>query len=272
MRTIAIPLLLLLTACGGDSFRKVEVLDDFRILGVVADAPEVAPAGTATLQLLVSDPDGGGRVLNGTTEVCRDPGVGNGATVSCDHDPATVSGTYTIDTTTADMSSNGRTGLAADTLVVTVPNTIFTGRSALEQFNGVAMIAVFRFTVDGREHVAFKRVVATNRGELNTNPTGSAVLLNGAAIASSPATGDRLKATTSAPESYQIVNAEGDTETRLENYEVAWFVTKGKFDKPKAEIGEVVEFEEDGATSSFLVMAVIRDERGGIDFVREFFP
>ncbi len=262
---------LLFYGCG-DDFKKVEVLSEFRVLSVVANTPEVLPGAVVNLQLFVSDVKGGGRSIPGTTVSCIDPGIAFGAKVNCDHDPSAVTGTYDIDTTTPDMTSNLFTGLAADVLSVTVPAGIFIGRSTTEQFNGVSYIVIFNFTVDGKTVSVFKRIVATNRGTLNTNPLGSAVFLNGVAITSAPAKDDNLKVTTNSPETYDFINAEGDTETRTEVFQVAWFITQGKFDKPKSDVDETVKYLGDAATEPSLVVSIVRDDRGGVQIVREVFP
>lgn len=265
-------ILFLFISCGDQDFKKVEKLDGFRILSVVTSTPEVTPGTAVTLQLFVSDVEGAGRVINGTTVACVDPGISLGAKVNCDHDPTAVTDTYTIDTTTADMTSNLFTGLAADTLNVTVPAAILTGRSAREQHNGVGYIVIFNFEVDGEEITAFKRVVATNRGSLNSNPSGSAILLNETPISATPQKDDKLKMTSSAPETYDYINIDGSTDTRTEEFQVAWYVTKGEFDSPKSDINETIKYLSKAATGPSLVVGIVRDERGGVEIVREFFP
>lgn len=272
MKYFFLLILLLTVGCGSQEMKKVELLNEFRILAVVTTTPEVVPGAGVTLQLFVSDVKGGGRVINGTTISCIDPGISFGAQVNCDHDPFAVAGTYTIDTTTVDMTSNLFTGLAADTLNVTVPIGIFVGRSVRDQFNGVGYISIFNFNVDGKDVSVFKRVVATNRGALNTNPAGSAILLNGAPISATPNKNDKLRMTSSAPETYDYITIDGSTEVRTEGLQVAWYVTEGKFDKPKSDVNETVKYLDDAATTPSLVIGIVRDERGGVDLVREFFP
>jgi hypothetical protein len=270
MKFLFLSLLLLVVSCG-DEFKKVESLGAFRILGVVVDHPEVAPGGTAALQLIVSDIDGAngvGRVITGTTEACIDPGIGYGASVSCDHDPATVIGTYTINTTTADMVNNLFTGLAADVLNVTIPATIHLGRSDSEKFNGVAYIVIFKFTVDGQEVKTFKRIVAVAGRPLNNSPVLGQMTVNGSVISSFPTNGSSLLVSADAPESYSYITTDNVTEVRSEKYQVAWFSSSGEFSLAKTYVNEVTKFKGSSPAGDSVLLAIVRDERGGLGFLR----
>lgn len=271
MKAIILLSLLALVSCSDDTFRKVERLESFRILGIEASAPEVAPGGTSNLRLIVSDVNGGGRTINGTYVSCIDPGIAYGAKVNCDHDSASVSGSYSINPTTESQVNavNLYTGTADATVVATAPLTILTGRSDREKFNGVGYITIFTFTVDGKEVSAFKRIVATNRGSLNNNPAGSSILVNGAPISAAIEKGDKLVAVNNSPETYQVMTVEGDLETRTEEFKVAWYVSQGKLDKPKSNIEETVEYLGNSPTSDSLVLAIIRDERGGLEVIKD---
>jgi hypothetical protein len=266
--------LFFLMSCGDDKFNRVEELKGFRILGTVASAPEVAPGGASTLQLIVSDPNGGGRTLSGTTKSCIDPGISLGASVSCDHDPSTVNGTYDIDTINdADLGvANLYTGVATDTVAVTVPATIFVGRTARDQFNGVGYITIFEFNVDGNNVTAFKRVAATNRGSFNANPSITAILLNGASISSKPNKDDKLKVTTAVPETYNFMNINGSQELKTEELQVAWYVSYGELNKPKAEVEDDVKYLSNPPGSTMIILSLLRDDRGGFFIQRAVLP
>jgi hypothetical protein len=266
MKIFSLLFLTTVLSCGDDRFTKVETLEGFRIIGINATNPEVAPGGNSTLSVYVSDVTGGGRPINGTYERCIDPGISLGAEVKCDHDPSAFSAAYNINTAALNPADSFFTGYAG-ALPVTVPASILVGRSAREQFNGVGYIVIFRFTVDGKNVSAFKRIVATNRGSLNQNPSGADVLLNGAIIASNPKKDDRLTVTNLIPETYSYQNVDGSTETRMEDLEVGWFVSAGSFDRPKSDYGETVKFLDD-APASLLLVAVVRDDRGGMEVVR----
>ncbi|MBA2403137.1 MAG: hypothetical protein H0V66_00075 [Bdellovibrionales bacterium] len=273
MKNSFLIVLLLVAACGGTDFKKVEKLDQFRILAVVTTNPEVVPGAGVTLQLYVSDVAGGGRTISGTTMACIDPGISLGAEVNCDHDPSAVADTYDIDTTAGDMgSANLFTGLASDTLSVTVPVSILAGRTAREQINGMGYIVIFNFEVEGRTISIFKRIIASSKVTLNTNPSGSAILLNGIPIGNAPDDEDILRVTSNAPESYDFINVDGDLETRTEELQAAWFVTQGEVDKPKSDVNENVKYLSNAATIPSVIVSIVRDERGGVEIVREVLP
>jgi len=265
MRIRYLFILLLLASCGGDDFKKVEKLGEFRILAIVADDPEVLPPGASTdLKLFVSDVKAAGRLISGSSVSCIDPGIAFGARVSCDHDPSAVTRPYSVDTT--GMGGTLYTGLGP-ALNIPVPDSIFTGRSSREQFNGVGYIVIFNFTVDGRSVSSFKRITATNRGSLNNNPFGSNILVNSGAIASFPDKNDKLQATSSNPETFDYQTIDGDIESRTEKMQVAWYLSEGEVDKPKSDVNEESKYLGKGTTDPSLVIAIIRDERGGVDIV-----
>lgn len=258
--------LFLMASCGDDTFRKVEQLDRFRILGIQATNPEVAPGNSSTLTLLIYDPSFP-RSIAGTLTTCIDPGIARGASVSCFHDPTRVSNPFSIDSTgfTLGLGTN-------NTGAITVPAAIFTGRSARDQFNGVSYIALFEFVVDGEPVKVFKRITATNRGSFNTNPAAPTLLLNGAAFASSPQKGDRLSLTTSAPESYDFINVDGSTETRIEDLQVSWFINKAELIGSKTGVNESAKIETDPSKDPYTILGIVRDERGGLSFTSRTIP
>jgi hypothetical protein len=276
MRRLLVFLALFCVGCADDSFRRVEVLDEFRVLGIVTTDPEVSGAGNVDVFPYVSDPNGAGRTVTGTYEYCLDPGVSFGATPSCVGVPGAVTLAYSINfTLDSDFAANGYTGQAATPATVVVPATIFTGRSTREQFNGIAMIVVFRFTVDGREVSAFRRIVATNRGSENDNPAVPTLLLNGGAFGiTKPSKGSVLTVSPlNDEEAYQVQTVDESIENRTESYEVALYVSQGELDRSKISISQSAEFKESAnGAQPFISVVMVRDERGGLSFNREFVP
>lgn len=270
MKALFLISFIFLVACSDNKMKRVETLKGFRILAVRANNPEVVvPGGSANLDLFVSDVDGGGRIINGSYVACIDPGISVGAEVNCNHDPSPATGASIINTTVPDLANNFYTGYTGS-VSVSVPNTILAGRSTREQFNGIGYIVIFSFDVDGKTHTVFKRVVATNRGSLNTNPAGSTVYLNGVALTSGlPGKNDTLSVSGATPETYSYQNVDGSIETKTEAFEVAWYVSEGKVDKPKSDYGENIKYLSDTPVSLLLV-AIVRDDRGGVE-VKRFF-
>jgi hypothetical protein len=276
MKSVLVLLVIFCVSCGDNNFPRVEVIKNFRVLGIVTANPEVGGAGAVTVFPYVTDPNGGGRTVSGTYEVCLDPGISFGATPSCVGVPGAVTTAYSINfSLDSDFAANGYTGLAATGATVNVPASIFDGRSGREQFNGIAMIVVFRFTVDGREVSAFRRIVATNRGAQNVNPAAPTALLNGAGFGvTKPAKGDELSvAPLNDEEDYQVQTVDGTIETRSESYEVSLYVSQGELDKSKVSIDESAEFKKSASsTRSFTTVVMVRDERGGLSVSRAFIP
>ncbi len=260
--------LFIIASCGDDTFRKVEQLDRFRILGIQASSPEVAPGGSSTLSLLIYDP--APRVnINGTVTTCIDPGISLGAPVSCAHDSTATPIVFNLNTSTF----SGNQGLGTNTTgAITVPAAIFTGRSTRERFNGVSYLAIFEFDVDGATVKAFKRITATNRGSFNTNPTNPTLSLNGGAITGPLQKGDRLSLTTSSPQSFDFINVDGSTETRIEELQVAWFATKLELIGSKTGVNESAKIETDPPGSPYLILGIVRDGRGGLSFTSQTIP
>ncbi len=274
MKLIFFLILLSLLSCSDDTFRKVETLGSFRILGVVADKPEVSPGDTVSLQLYVTDVDGGGRTITGSVVSCIDPGIAYGATVSCDNDPATVSGSYTINTITdTDLgSSHAYTGAAQEVEAITIPGTLLTGRSNRERINGVGYITIFTFVVDGKTHKAFKTIKAVSGRALNNNPTLTDIQSDGVSLTAFPAKNDKIVALADPAESYSYVNIDNSTETKTEAQQIAWYVSSGKLSKPKTNVNESTEYLGDAKVGTSVVLGLIRDERGGFNYLRFVFP
>lgn len=259
---------LCLSSCGDTNFKKVELLDQFRILAITTATPEVQPGDTVSdIQVVFSDPKGGGRLISGTTESCIDPGIAFGASVSCDHDPMRVTGTYDINTLVDDDTPGFFTGVSSMMATVTVPATILLGRSASEQNNGVGYIIIFTFDVSGQQVKAFKRILASTRSTKNLNPgnpSPSVITLNGGALAL-PTKNDTYQVLATSQENFDVITTENVTETRTENFQVAWYISEGELSFGKSNVSENVTYLTETPQSPFVLIAVIRDERGGVE-------
>lgn len=268
---IILTLLLILTSCGDTDFKRVELLGEFKILAITTATPEVSPGDTVSdLQVFFSDPLGGGRILTAQTESCRDPGIAFGAEISCDHDPFLVTGTYSIDTSADDDSLGLFTGLSSTTASVTVPANIFLGRSANEQFNGVGYIIIFKFDIAGKEYKVFKRILASTRSTKNVNPgspSSSLIQLNGGALGL-PVKNDKFSVQSTTEENFDVITTGNKLETRTEKFQVAWYISEGELSLSKSFVSEDVKYVTDSPQIPFTLLAVIRDERGGIEILQ----
>lgn len=254
----------LLGSCGNDELPKYQLLDRLRVLALKADLPEVAPGASVTLTPLVSDPLGGSRTLTYNVETCLDPGVGIGADVSCAHDPTktTQSGSISF--------ADARRTAVAPTFTITVPATVFSGRSALDQFNGVAYLVLYRVSAAGGEATSsFRRIVATTRAMKNANPLLGQITVDGSAISSLPATEKALKATISAgAETFDVKGQDGSLRSRAETLTLTWFINEGELKYARTQADSTNLYTPPASPSAlgpFLVV-VLRDDRGGVDF------
>ena len=263
--------LFIFVGCGNDDLPQVETLQGFRVLGIVANNPEVAAGGSANLQLLVSDVNGGGRTISGTYRACPDPGISLGAEPSC----AGVSGATAATAFSVDFSTLGSsyTGLNATTYTINVPADILDNATTIQQTNGKGYVVVFRFNVDGKTVRAFKTLIVSNRGTKNSNPSAPTIRLNGAALTSLPVVNDQLTINNlTDEETYQAFFSNGTLATLTESYELAWYVSKAKLSAGKVAEGDSVKFETAPEAGPFVALVVVRDERGGIGFAKVDIP
>ena len=263
MKAILILISLFLTiSCGNDKIKKLEILNSFRVLAIESLTPELTQGAglSVSARPYISDINGGGRTLSAVVDGCVDPGVSLGAEVTCDGNITKVSVAYSLNTSTLPTLNSG---WGSYSCALSVPNTIFLGRTDREQFNGVPFLIIFSFTVDGAILKSFRRILVTNRTSLNTNPTLTSLLLNGSTIAK-PQLNDYLSATASGAQNYNYVLADGQTENRNETLSMAWYVSSGELNTAKTSASESVKYKSSPPASSLLIIGVLRDERGGV--------
>ncbi|MFN8370554.1 MAG: hypothetical protein U0T83_08030 [Bacteriovoracaceae bacterium] len=270
MNNFLILLTLLFLACGKDPFKRVEELNSFRVLAITTSSPELNILGSlnTTVTPYISDINGGGRITAGTVEMCLDPGVTFGAEVKCDHDPYKYSSSYNFDSTT--YSNNLYSGLGSS-VTLTLPNYIFSGKSEREKYNGVAVIVIFTFSVDNLTVKAFRRILVTNRTTLNQNPTVTQINVNGSAITQKPNKNDEISLSYGNVESYNYEQVDGTVETKSESFKIAWFTSSGNINYPKTEVGKNAKYTSQPNSGSFLIVGVVRDDRGGVSIIEKKF-
>ncbi|MBL7716132.1 MAG: hypothetical protein JNL01_11770 [Bdellovibrionales bacterium] len=265
---------LFLSACSDSTLPEYPKLGPLRVLALTANTPEVTAAGAVTLTPLISDVDGAGRTLAWTTEACMDPGVSVGATPSCESalDRVIVGGAG-AGSAVVGASANAWTA-TLPAITVNVPVAFATAFSLLptvNQFNGVAYIVVFRITATNGDSVtAFKRIVLTTRtaGDVNTNPTFTDILADGATLAALPTAKTSLSASFSGMQgSYPALRNDGSSTTLTEEATITWFFSDGEYERFRT-TSTLTTNEWTPPTSApagrgVVVVGVIRDGRGG---------
>jgi hypothetical protein len=263
--------LLFLTSCMDSKFKKSSSLDSLRVLTIKADQPEVAPGTTVILTPFVSD-------INETASLtysasgCIDPGVSLGADPECSASSVIVSN----QTITTLNSSSLFTG-DANTISVTIPatDTIFAGKSSIDQFNGVSYLFTYRLSNSSGQTVkSFKRIVVSTKTTKNANPSGNSILGNGSVLSAYPFgfSGKlSLSVNSSSLESYQFQDSNSAFTSYSENLLTSWHYTDGTSKFLRTVDSDEVQFDALASSLSSrksLLIAIIRDKRGGVQTIR----
>lgn len=225
-------------------------------------------AATITITPLVSDTQGAGRTLTYTLEACHDLGVSLGALPSCNADPLKQSQTGTFTLTGPNF-----TGTHTPATAITIPVTAWTfpyTRTDIEKHNGVPFVILYKLTSESGESItAFRRIIVTNQSPLNSAPTLSAIQASGATITELPESSVTLKPViTGEPETYSFKNSEGTVIQRKEQFTVTWFVNRGSVERSRTDLrSENTWNGASNAEGSRFLIAILRDDRGGISFI-----
>ena len=245
--------------CAGEKMPKYSILQGLRVLGIVADFPEVnfdgttfsTPAATSVVQItpVISDLYGGTRTLRYNLYHCMDPGVGVGAIPTCTGNPSRVdvqTSQAVVDAAGGFESAVNRTGaippvtidLSAGGLgpsVAAVYAAKWSSLSGSQQFNGFSILIFFELYPDADESkkiTTFKRLIVSGPAKTtkNSNPSTLTFLSEGANL-STTQTLPTLKSSVDAfvPaldfETYLFMDASGNTSSIQESIETAWFFT-----------------------------------------------
>ena len=68
------------------------------------------------------------------------------------------------------------------------------------------------------------------------------------------------------------MNVDGSQEVKAEEHSVAWYISSGELNKPKAEVDEDVKYLSTSPASTMVVLSLVRDDRGGIALERIVLP
>lgn len=245
-------------------------LDKLRILALEVDQPEVAPSTAVTVTPYISA-IGAAFPLNYEAKFCLDPSFGFGSEPTCEG----LAGPTDSGVIPAIADDVG----AVTTVGVTVPasGVIFAGKSAQDQFNGVAYLMIYTVTDAGGQRVrGFRRIIVSSKATKNQNPAIQNFLQNGAPSVVYPSSLVNLSLTfTSGAESYQEQLVDGSQVTRTETLQTTWFITDGEVKFFRTLGSDSNEFTPPstlpvGRKAS--IVAVTRDGRGGIDVFKVSSP
>ena len=253
-----------LSGCAMSGLPQFNKLDRLRVIAITTDQSEVAPGSSVVVTPYVSDTRGAGRALTYTAESCSDTGVAFGATPTCTGAADRVSvGTGSLSLTAPTYTQ------AVSSFTVTVPSTILTSRSVIDQYNGVAYLFVYTVTAaDGTEVRSFRRILATTRTTRNSIPSITSFLFDDAA-GTIPTTGEaQISAVlpTGAAEAYQAMAVDTTLKDLTETLTVSWFLSDGDFQRFRTVGSAANKFTAPSPRPSdrpVVVAAVVRDGRGG---------
>jgi hypothetical protein len=279
---------MLLTGCASGTLPDYNVLGGLRVLAMIADTPEVDPTGGPTVHItpVVSDLNLG-RTLSWAATGCIDPGVGYGAPPSCANVPgATSLGSGAVGP--LDAAKHTTTG-AAPPVTVTIPPTILTGHTPVDQYNGVAYLVVYTLTATDsagatQTVTAFKRIIASTPSKTpkNTNPTLSDVTTGSQSLSAYlSALAFPVAAGTSAvlgpafgagsAESYSQMNSDQTLSPVTEQLTTTWFISDGSITFYRTQNTDTNTWQPPqtqpttsaGQARSVVLVVVTRDGRGG---------
>lgn len=260
--------LLFLFSCDDDPIRFFS-LGDFRILALQADMPEIDGTSSTPIAVqitpFISDVDAAGRTVSAKIHACPDPGIALGNDPVCD---ISSSATQTIAYASVSTSTLGSryTG-ALPAFTVNVPPGLLTGQTSTNKYNGVSYLVTIEFTAGGESFSAYKRITVSERSTKNSNPKIKNVLLDGL-TSTSLKNKDKLSISIQpgfAQEDYEFKNDNGGIDTLTEEYRVSWFSYKGTTSLTRTFLDETTEFELDKGETNPFVVAILRDDRDGID-------
>lgn len=260
-------LLLILSACNVPDFKKFSELGELRIMGIVADKPEIDGTRTDDVQVVLtpylSDIFGGGRKFTVIVASCLDPGVSQGASPRClDPKFAVYPNGNTFDTSV--LAEKNYTG-AMDAVTITIPNPaqLIAGRDEQQRYNGINYLVVFRLEHGATNLTAVKSISISERKALNRNPEIKEIVLDEEAAAATLAPTDIDVSFTKAgeQENYTEMSADGSIDSLTESYVITWFYSLAKIKPSRILFGQQSKYKS--AFFEHTIVAVVKDRRGG---------
>ncbi|MAW07614.1 MAG: hypothetical protein CME61_04960 [Halobacteriovoraceae bacterium] len=264
---ILICILILLFSCGDDGFKKYEKLEQFRVLGIIADTPEVNDSqAVVTLTPVVSDISSQGREITISINACVDPGVSRGAEVTCEEGTLTQEVIYNSGNAVdlnATLGASLFTG-AMPNVSITLPSDILTGKTIFEQYNGVDYLVILDFKSGGESLIkSLKRIKVSSRPVKNSNP----VLGTMSNLSLSSSVQDLKVTNSSSKETFDFFSLSGNLEQKDEVMYLTWFTSSGEINNSQVYVDEPTKVTfASNLPAEAVVVVLLRDGRGGLDF------
>lgn len=268
-KTLSLLVLLFAFGCTDDP-NTFFSLGEFRAIALHADIPEIDGTSVTPTAVLItpyiSDITAGGRNVSLTIHACVDPGLELGNEPVCD---LTSSSTQTIAYSDVNTSILGsRLTGALPSFTVNVPAGLLSQQTAQTKFNGINYLITVDFTAGTDSASVYKRIVVSERTTKNHNPKIQDILLNGNATGNLEDK-DVLTidvASSFGPETFDYLDLDGQQTQKKEKYTISWFSYKGTTDLSRAYLDEKTKFKINKDATNPFVVAILRDDRGGIDF------
>lgn len=257
----------LFLSCQKDTFKEYSKLEDFRVLALLPDLPEVSPGATVVITPYLSDVANTGPYTF-VAKSCFDPGVAYGAKPTCDGGSGVV-----------DIASGAVTGLSAtaytgtvNSFSVAIPAGILALYSNVDQYNGVSYLVTYDVTnSQGKTISSFHRIVVSTRTTKNSNPVIADIMSNGTSLGTTPAASQvdlSVSLATGYQENYDYKKSDGTLVGATETSLITYFYMDGstKYFRT-ANPGDVNTYTAPDSYPSgrdSYIVVVVRDGRGGV--------
>jgi len=285
--------LLLLFSCGSADLSQSYELDRLRILGVQATPAEPQPGEVTTMTSLVYVPEG--ETLSGVIWFACLPDAAS-TSFGCEIDESAfdaLSGFEDEKLSEEELAAMykklvaaGFVGFEPDIPPIWIPPVdALDGLDDIAKQEGLSAVINITAIPEGADEasnqdeveLAYKRIPVSLSPTPNQNPELTDWLVDGVAhtgvLLAQPGQTYALQPTVpdDAIESYSYINSDGESETRTEEPFLLWYLEGGTFDQsfslyPYTE----VEWTAPDTAFSGVIIAVMRDRRGGMDWLSLF--
>ena len=260
-------LLLIFSACNTPDFKNFSELGELRIMGIVADQPEIDGTRTDNVQVVltpyISDIYGEGRKFTVVVAGCLDPGISQGASPRCLNPKFEAYPNGNTFDSSALAKSNYTGAMDAVTITISNPAAQIAGFSAQQRYNGINYLVVFRLEYGATNLTAVKSISISERPKLNRNPEIAAIVFDEEQAANTLKSVDIDVSFTEAggQEDYQEMSADGSVASLSESYFITWFYYLAEIKPSRILLGQQSKYKNE--VSPYTIVAVVKDRRGG---------